>query len=136
MKIGGIQISQRVQIDRATAVSAVRAVIGEPVIEAIVVVIVVVCIGIHVRLKLNSRASGRINAQSTTFGFGDLHYRDVDHHFRLRSIEILDEFCCQRNLIRAATHYNRAFRRQRLNAGNLEDLPQCIHDILQFGGLR
>ena len=130
LKIGRIQVCQRVQVDGPARRCSIRAVSSGSIIITIIIIIIVRRRSSGIRLQLHSRAGRRIDAKRSFLVLADLQNRHIHHNFWLRSIQITYQFLRKCDLVRCASDYNRSFRRQRLDALNLQNLAQGVDYIL------
>ena len=127
LEVGGVEISQAVEIERVGCTLRDCPPGGAALIAAR---------GLRdIALQRHRCAGGRADAKVAHLVAADLHDGNFHQHFRLGSVEIVHQLLGKRHLIGCAAHYDGALRGQLLNAADLEDGTHGIDDVLQFGGL-
>src|SRR5262249_55147370 len=63
-----------------------------------------------------------------------LGYDNIDDHFRLGLVDVINHFLCERKLVRSATDDDCVLRRYLLDALHFEDRADGIHHVLKIGG--
>src|SRR5260370_23415545 len=85
-------------------------------------------IGVGTRtLQSRSERLWELNSQIAHLVLAECQHCDIDHYLRACSVEVVDQFLCNEELVRTASHHNRVLARDE------EYFYAWVHDIAQRG---